>query len=277
MLWLDGKFTETANEVSLLSNSLHYGGAVFEGIRFYEMRSCQRGIFRLSDHIKRLVASATFAGMTCPFSESDLEQAVIQSVLASGLPEGYIRPIVFQGEGLPLTGRLAVHVAVAVTEWPKQPDSVTLQTSQFIRTHPRSTILQAKIAGHYVNSCLASREAKLNGFGDALLLDYEGNVADSTTANVFFVKGKRIFTPTADNIFVGITRDTMLVTLEREGYGVIEKKISLSEAYEADGMFLAGTACEILPVSKLDEVEFCSNNLVEECRRLYSNIVRGET
>ena len=271
-MWFDGEFIEDAQaRVSPLSHSLHYGGAVYEGIRFYEFpHNFWRSVFRLQDHINRLLVSAQVMDMESPYGAEELCEAVLESVKKSDLQAGYIRPAIFRGEGIGLMSPgIPVHTMIAVLPWAQGPDSISLATSKMIRLHPRSTSIGAKVAGHYVNSYLAAAEAKKSRANDALLLDYEDNVAETSIANVFFVKGETIFTPKTENIFPGITRDTILYLCHGE-----ERDVSLQEAKEADAMFVTGTACEVLPVARLDDKVFDTENpLVRKIRAFFGHVV----
>lgn len=271
-MWFDGKFVGDAeSHMSLLSHSLHYGGAVYEGIRFYEFpHNFWRSVFRLQDHIDRLLASAQAMDMEVPYRAEELCEAVLESVRASNLQAGYIRPAIFRGEGIGLMSPgIVVHAMIAVLELPHGPKSINLATSKMIRLHPHSSDIKAKVAGHYVNSYLAAAAAKKLGADDALLLDYEGNVAETSVANVFFVKGEKIFTPKADNIFPGITRDTILSFGNYE-----ERNVSLEEAKDAEAMFVTGTACEVLPVARLDDKVFdTEHRFVQRMRSYFWGVV----
>ena len=279
MVWYDGKLVKNEEVgVSPLSHSLHYGGAVFEGIRFYEIPcGSARAVFRLKDHIDRLLASACAMGMEIPYGVEELCEAVLDTIKQSNLQAGYIRPIIFRGEGIGLmSSGITVHVMVAVMPWVKGRESVNLATSQTIRLHPSSTNINVKVAGHYVNSWMAATEAKSLGADDALLLDWEGNVAEASVANVFFVKGDKIFTPSRKNIFSGITRNTVIHFCSKWSNAVEERTVTFAEAKDADAMFLAGTACEVLPVAKLDGKQLNTNHsIVLYCRNVYQKVVQA--
>lgn len=269
--WFDGQLVPLESvRVSPLAHSLHYGGAVFEGIRFYEfIHNGRRCVFRLEDHIHRLLASARIMGMESPYSTDELCEAVLSTVRQSDLYADYIRPVIFRGEGIGLNSenlRTHVMIALVVLPWQQTIKPIELVTSRFIRLHPQSTEITAKVAGHYVNSYLAAMEAKKAGADDALLLDHKGNVAETSIANVFFVKGESIFTPRLGSIFPGLTRDCIIDFCEnfrppKFGKMQIEQRdISLEEAMSADAMFVTGTACEVLPVAKLNGKQFDTQN-----------------
>jgi len=274
MIWFDGSFVNEAN-VSVLAHSLHYGGAVFEGIRFYNSAKGS-AVFRLGDHVRRLFFSAEFVGMELPLSRERVCEVVLEAVKRSGLTQGYIRPLVFRGEGLGLSSAGSeAHLAVIVLPWKKSSTGIRLKVSSIIRLHPRSTVLQAKIAGHYVNSFLAAAEAKKSGADDSLLLDYKGNLGETSVANVFVVNGARVATPPADCIFAGITRDSVMRLCKYAGIAVEETDIALKMAWEAAAVFIAGTASEVCPVTELDSLAVPNCAVARKCRRLYNLAVMG--
>ncbi|MFA5991111.1 MAG: aminotransferase class IV [Candidatus Doudnabacteria bacterium] len=274
MIWFDGSFVATA-VIDPLSHSLHYGGAVFEGIRFY---GTLKGvaIFRLADHVNRLFFSAESLGMVIPFSRKEIADAVIGAVKLSGFSDGYIRPLVFRDGGLGLSANgLPVHVMVAVIPWAKGKSEVSLKVSSFIRLHPQSTVLGVKASGHYVNSFLASAEARGQGADDALLLDYQGNIAETSVANIFLVNGSTIITPSPSCIFAGITRDSIIQLCGYAGIVVSEENIPLETTRGVEGMFIAGTAAEITQVEKLDGQPLVVSELGQRCSSLYMMAVYG--
>lgn len=255
-IWMDGKIIDW-NECKFhgLSYSLHYGVAAFEGMRFYHT---VRGtaVFRLKDHIKRLLNSAHEFGMDVKYGMSELSEATKKIVRASKLKSGYIRPIILYG-----STKLSVHAennevntVIAVLPWGKylKQESVKVMCSSYMRHHPKSLPMNVKIAGYYVNSVLAVREAGKNGYDEALMLDYEGNVAEGAAENFFMVKDEKLITPPLGNILPGITRDSVITIAKDAGFKVYEKKFKLNEAKKADEVFLTGTAAEITPVKQID-------------------------
>ena len=274
--WFDGQLVQQAT-ISVMSHSLHYGGAVFEGIRFYDAGSGRKSIFRLGDHVERLLFSAEAMGMRCPYSREVLEAAIIETMRVSGLADGYIRPIVFLGEGFGLcAGDLPVHTAIYVFSHKQREQPLSLDISELIRMHPRSTNLAAKVSGHYANSLQAARKAQELGADDALLLDYQGFVAETSVANVFFVREERVFTPMSENIFPGLTRRTVFFICESLGIPVAESHVTVSRALAADAMFIAGSASGLLPVARLNHKMFDTNNeFVSQIVEQYEQGVRG--
>ncbi len=275
-MWFNGEFVHETH-VPMTAHSLHYGGAVYEGIRFYRTSNNGRAVFRLEDHLNRLLGSARVMEMECPFPISALKQAALELIRRSGLTEGYVRPIIFNGEGLGLCAdHLPVNTGIVVLPWLQRVEPLRLMQSSWIRMHPASSVVEAKIAGHYVNSRLAALEAKKAGADDALLLDFEGNVAETSVANIFIVKKGKVFTPARGNIFSGITRSSLLQLSAQYSVSVTEKKVSLLEAQSCDAMFVVGTACEVLAVSAFGERELdISNQLLLLCQELYQKAVHG--
>lgn len=282
---MDGKLVKWSEaQVHVLSHSLHYGSAVFEGIRCYQT---VRGtaVFRLRDHLDRLFFSAKCLGMCLPFSFGEMTKAVLETVRANDLKEGYIRPLVFYGDGKMGLSPLGVRVRVAVAAWPweiylKDGSSIIkIKTSHFIRIHPRSSVMEAKISGHYANSILASLEVQKEGFDEALFLDYNGQVAEGPGENIFWVKRGTLFTPPLGSILPGVTRQTVLVLSRDLGLKTKEKNSALKDLKSADEVFLTGTAAEIVAVGQIDQSEINRGRpgpITDKIKQAYFNVVRGK-
>ncbi|MCH7618627.1 MAG: branched-chain amino acid transaminase [Candidatus Marinimicrobia bacterium] len=281
-IWMDGKLVPWKDaRIHVITHSLHYGSAVFEGIRFYDTE-IGPAIFRLEDHTNRLINSADSIKMQIPFNAEEINSAVIETVKANELKNGYIRPLAYYGygkmglrpEGAP------VNLSIAVWHWDNYlgTESVNVKTSSFMRFHPKSSITTSKIAGNYVNSIFASAEATSEGYDEALLLDYEGKVAEGPGENIFIVSNGHLFTPPPGNILTGITRDSVMTIAEDLGIRVEEKPLTLDEIYDADEAFFTGTAAEIAPIKSLDD-HALKNSLgpvTEKIRRSFFNIVNGK-
>jgi len=281
-VWMDGKFTSFAKaRIHVLNHSLHYGSAVFEGIRCY-MTPNGPAVFRLQEHIDRLFHSAQTMGMKMSFTKKQVAQAVLELVKKNKLQEGYIRPIVFYGEKMGLDPAGApVHLAIAAWPWGKYlaKESVSVKISSFARIHPGSSVMTAKISGHYANSIVASLEAKKAGFDEALLLDWRGNIAEGPGENIFFVKNKTLYTPKAGMILPGLTRDSVMVLARELGYKVAEKDVRLKDLPEFDEAFFVGTAAEINAIGKIDGHIFGAGGegtVTGEIRENYARIIHGE-
>lgn len=279
---MNGGFISGAKAtVPLLTHSLHYGSAVFEGIRFYETKNGP-AIFRLEDHIKRLFYSAKVMGMNIPYSQKELCDAVLTLVAKNKLMSGYIRPIVFYGSkmGLDPTGA-DLNVAIACWPWGKYlaKEVIKVKISKYIRIHPESSDMGAKISGHYANSILSTLEAKKAKYDEALLLDYKGNIAEGPGENIFFVKGNTVCLPSTSAILSGITRNTVMALARELGYEVIEKDIKPRDIKKYDEAFFTGTAAEITAIGNIDgEIVGTGKegHVTKNIREAYQSLVRGE-
>ena len=282
-IWMDGKLVKWHEaKVHVLAHTLHYGAGVFEGIRFYETEKGP-AVFRLKEHIDRLYYSAGTFGMKIPYSKEEFIKAVKETVRVNGLKAGYIRPICFFGYGkMGLNPEGApVNCAIAVWPWGKYlgENAVRIKTSKYIRIHPKSTHADAKICGHYVNSIFAFLDAKGEGYDEALLLDYEGNIAEGPGENFFIVKNKKIFTPPLGTILKGITRESIIQLARDLGFELNEKKIKLEEAYNADEVFFTGTAAEVTPIASIDDKQIGDGRTGPITKQLsgeYHKIITGK-
>ncbi len=285
-VWLNGKFMPPEKALdSVFIHTTHYGDGVFEGIRFYETDKGS-AVFRLQEHVERFFKSAKSIYMQIPFSRSEIGFAILETVISSGLKSGYIRPIAYFGEGLGVDPKdCGVNVAIGVLDWPPylgdKPTHVKIPS--IMRIHPRAEDVEAKICGQYANSSRATREVRLEGYNEALFLDYENNIAEGSGQNVFFVKDENLFTPQKGTILPGITRDSLIRIARDEGIGIIEKKISLEDALNSDEAFFCGTATEVSPIASItdkEKVEWKMTHkfgpITEKLKTLYSNIVRGK-
>lgn len=286
--WVDGRLVDEADaRVPLLSVSLHYGVAVFEGIRCYPT---PRGpaVFRLRDHMERLAASARVLGVPrLPFPVGDLVDAVRRTVSANRLDACYIRPLVyFTGGGFDLViDRAEPHVAILVWPWADYlgPDGrergVRATVSSFNRHHPNVMMTKAKIAGNYVNSVLAKTESVRLGFDEAIMLDPQGYVAECTGENLFVVTNGVIRTPPSAAALPGITRDTLLVLCRDAGWTVAETPVSRDDLYLADEVFVCGTAAEVVALREIDGRTVGTGRtgpVTRELQRLYQAVTTGE-
>jgi len=281
-IWFNKKLVDWEKaKIHVLSHSLHYGSAVFEGIRCYKTKKGP-AVFRLDEHIKRLFYSAKVLRMKIDLSPKEVKEAILKTIKINKLNECYIRPIVFYGEkmGLNLKGA-PLNIAIAVWPWPAYlgDKPIKVKVSKYIRIHPESTICDAKISGHYLNSILASMEIKEKGYNEALLLDYKGYVAEGPGENIFIVKNNQIFTPERGNILAGITRDTVIKLARDLNYKVIEKKIKLAELFSANEIFFTGTAVEISPIIQVNKTlinKGGEGEITKKIKEIYKKITRGE-
>lgn len=268
-------------KVSLLTHSLHYGSAVFEGIRCYQTKNGP-AVFRLDDHLKRLFFSAKTISMKLPYSLKEIKSAVIKVIKINKLKECYIRPIAFFEEKMGLNPeKTPVSLAIAAWPWQAYLGNKPIKTiiSSFIRPHPQSIISSAKISGYYINSVFASLEAKKKKANEAILKDYQGFIAEGPGENIFIVKKGKVFTPKTGSILPGITRATILKLLKDLKIKVQEKNISEKELKSADEAFFVGTAVEVCPIAQIDNVKINQGKIgpiTEKIKTLYFQLVKGK-
>ncbi len=260
-VWMNGRLVAHQDAVvHFLTPALHYGAGVFEGIRCYATESGP-AVFRLRDHIERLLRSArTFGFRELPYDVDTLCAAVREVVTANALDECYIRPVLYLAEGgwnLTLDGGRP-HVGIAVWPWTNYLGTearelgVRANISSFTRHHPNVSMTKAKVIGNYANSFLAKTESVRLGFDEAILLDPEGYVAECTGENLFIVRREALFTPPAAGILDGITRQSVLTLARDAGYVVQEARLSRDDLYGADEVFVCGTAAEVIGLREID-------------------------
>ncbi|HQT81641.1 MAG: branched-chain amino acid aminotransferase [Ferrovum sp. 37-45-19] len=260
LIWLDGQMIpwRSAN-THVLTHSLHYGLAVFEGVRAYNT-STGPAVFRLQEHTERLFRSAHILQIPMPFSINEVIEAQLNTVRENSLKECYIRPLVFLGsEKMGVSPRGAkTHITIAAWPWGAYlgdeaiEKGIRVKTSSYTRHHPNVTMCKAKASGNYMNSILANNEAITDGYDEALLLDVEGFVAEGSGENIFIVKKGIIYTPDLSSALEGITRDTIMSLAQEMNLKVIERRISRDELYSADEAFFTGTAAEVTPIREVD-------------------------
>jgi branched-chain amino acid aminotransferase len=286
-IWMNGELVDWADaKIHVATHGLHYGTGVFEGIRCYET---ERGpaIFRLSDHMKRLVESAKLLYMEIPYSLDELDAAVLDTVSANGLDECYIRPIAYVGYG-----ELGVNpgenpVDVSVLAWPwgaylgedGQKHGITAKISSWQRIGPNVIPHVAKATGIYLNSMLATTEARRGGYDEAIMLTEQGMVADGPGESIFVVKNGKISTPDLSaSILTGVTRDSVMQIAADLGHEVQEKQIIRTELYLADEVFMTGTAAEIVPLRAVDDIAIGEPGPITlAIQQAYADAVRGRT
>jgi branched-chain amino acid aminotransferase len=287
IIWIDGLLYEGQNaKIHILTHSLHYGTAVFEGIRCYKT---QKGlaIFRLEDHLKRLFESAKIYFMNIEYSKKELEDAIINTIKKNELDECYIRPLVYFGHGkmgvYPLNNK--VSVSIAVWKWDeyikKENDEqgIRLMVSSWMRIDGRTMPVHAKATANYANSALARIEAIKSGFDEAILLNTAGKVVEASAENIFIVKNKTLITPPiSSGSLEGITRDTVLALAREDDILTEIRDISKDELYLADEIFLTGTAAEIKSVGEIDNRMIGNGKIgtiTKRMKRLFEQSIRG--
>jgi branched-chain amino acid aminotransferase len=279
LLYLDGRYLKASEaKMDLYSQSLHYGYAVFEGIRAYRTQSGATRIFKSAEHFDRLKNSAAALNIPYPYNNAELIESTYQLLSANNLQDAYIRPLIYVPANMSFNRCTESHIVIEV--WQMQPflgeKLLKVMTSSFQRPNPKGFKIEAKAAGHYVNSILASQEAKAAGYDEALLTDLHGHVAEGPGANVFFEKQGKIFTPAKGNILPGITRATVIEICHSLQIPVEEISCTVDQLKEADAAFFCGTAAEVIGWESLDGTGFrkpWSQSLGRIIQQAYNNLV----
>lgn len=277
-IWHNGEIVEWCEaRLHVLSHSLHYGGAVFEGIRTYHGR-----MFKAREHFERFLRSAELMQYRIPYSVEALEAATYTAMQANGLAgDAYIRPIAWRGADFIGIGspNPQINVSIAAFAWTmpytpeKRENGVRLAISEWRRAPAEVFPPQAKSSPNYAIGTMSWNSAVARGFDDAVLLDTNGNVAESTGANLFFVRDGVLYTPTADCFLAGITRATILQIAESLGIRTVVGKATVDELMQADEVFLCGTAYEVLPVSAIEDRRYDSGTITRKIRATYRELV----
>lgn len=287
VIWLDGRMVPWRDaQTHVLTHSLHYGLAVFEGVRAYRTPS-GTSIFCLREHTERLLRSAHIMQLPVSFDLDTLMQAQLDTVRDNGLEECYIRPLVFLGsEKMGVSPRGAkTHVAIAAWPWGAYlgeealEKGIRVKTSSYTRHHPNITLCKAKSSGNYMNSILANNEVTADGYDEALLLDVEGYVAEGSGENIFMVRRGVLSTPDLSSALEGITRECIIQLAAECGLTVQERRISRDELYSADEAFFTGTAAEVTPIREVDRRMIGTGSrgpITEKLQSLYFDCVRGK-
>lgn len=268
----------TAAHTDLYGQTLHYGYGVFEGIRSYGTENGPR-IFKAKEHYERLIHSCNLLGIPFSYGVQELTEISYNVLKNNGMSDAYIRPLVFCDPSMSLINNQPSRLMIAVWEWGAYLGEklVNLKISPYCRPHPRSVHMEAKAVGHYVNSILATSDAKKSGFDEALLLDCEGFLAEGPGANLFFEKDGKLFTPALGHILPGITRATVFELCAEMGIAVEEGKFTPEELFEADSAFFCGTGAEIIGIQSVDNKTFkkeWADALGSKLRQAYLRLVR---
>ncbi len=287
-IWYDGKLVDWRDaKVHVLTHSLHYGMAVFEGVRAYKTVD-GTAIFRLAEHTRRLLNSAKIFQMVIPYSFDQLVAAQKETVKANALESCYIRPIAWIGSekmGVSAKGN-TIHTSIAVWPWGAYlgedgiAKGIRVKTSSFTRHHVNVSLVRAKASGYYINSILANQEVTAHGYDEALLLDTEGYVSEGSGENVFIVRNGTLYTPDLASCLDGITRDAVMTMARDLGIPVVEKRITRDEMYCADEAFFTGTAAEVTPIRELDDRTIGEGRrgpITERLQSLFFDVVAGKS
>jgi branched-chain amino acid aminotransferase len=285
-IWMNGELVDWDDaKVHVAVHGLHYGTGVFEGIRCYETPKGP-AVFRLTDHMRRLHESAKLLYMEIPYSVEELRQATHELIAHNGLPASYIRPIAFYGYGQLGVATAGNPVETVIMNWPwgaylgeeSLERGITAKVSSWKRVGPNTIPHVSKATGIYLNSMLATTEARRAGYDEAILLTDDGYVADGPGENIFVVRGGKIVTPPlSTSILPGITRDSVIQIAQDLGYVVEEANIIRTELYLADEVFMTGTAAEVTPVRAVDDHEIGVGPVTREIQQAYLDTVNGRS
>jgi len=277
-IWMNGEFVKWADaKIHVLTHGLHYASAVFEGERAYGGQ-----IFKLTEHSERLHESARVMGFRIPYSVAEIDEACRQLLVKQGLEDAYVRPIAWRGSEM--MGVSAqnnrINLAIAIWEWPsyfnpeQRMKGIRLDIAEYRRPDPRTAPSKAKASGLYMICTLSKHAAEAKGYSDAMMLDWRGQVAEATGANIFFVKDGKIHTPVPDCFLDGITRRTVIDLARRRGLEVIERVIMPEELTGFEQCFLTGSAAEVTPVAEIGPYTFQVGEITRVLMDDYSQEVR---
>ena len=281
IIFYDGDFVKaTEAKTDLYGQSLHYGYAVFEGIKSYKTANGTR-IFKAKEHFERLKRSAELMLMPFDYTAQEMVDITYQLLELNGLSNAYIRPIVICSPNMSLSKGKKTYLAIEAWNWDNGylANEMRVMTSSYERPNPKAFLVEAKVSGHYVNSILACQEAKDKGFDEAIVLDANGNVAESSGANVFFEKEGKLYTAPKGSILPGITRATVFEICENLGIPFEEKLFKPEEMRGADAGFFCGTAAELVALDSMDQVPFklkWEDSLAAVVQQAYRHLVLEE-
>jgi branched-chain amino acid aminotransferase len=288
LIWYDGKMVPWREATThVLTHSLHYGLAVFEGLRAYKTAK-GTAIFRLKEHTERLFNSAHIYMMKLPYDRETLIAAQKEVVRANKLESCYVRPIAFYGsEKMGVSPKGAkVHVAIAAWPWGAYlgteglEKGIRVKTSSYARHHVNVSMCRAKYSGTYANSILANMEATEHGYDEGLLLDVDGFVAEGAGENLFMIKNGKIVEPELNSALIGITRDSVIQLAGDIGYAISAKRITRDDLYIADEVFFTGTAAEVTPIREVDGRTVGTGKrgpLTEKIQSMFFDVVNGRS
>ena len=279
-IWFNGEFVAWGDaKVHVLTHGLHYASSVFEGERAYEGE-----IFKLREHTERLFYSAETLGMKIPYSVEEIDEACVATLKKQGLKDAYIRPVAWRGSEMMGVSaqKNRINVAIAVWEWPSYFDphqrlkGIRLDIADWRRPDPKTAPSFAKAAGLYMICTLSKHAAEAKGYADAMMLDYRGQVAEATGANLFFITDGVIHTPKPDCFLDGITRRTVIDLARARGIEVVERAIMPEELSGFGECFLTGTAAEVTPVSEIGSYRFTPGDISRALMDDYEALVTGK-
>jgi branched-chain amino acid aminotransferase len=275
-IWMDGALIPWRDaKLHVLTHGLHYGSGVFEGERAYA-----GNIFRLRMHTDRLIASGRILGFEIPYTADEIDEACRQTLAANGLTEGYLRPLAWRGsEQLSVAAQhTKIHLMIATWVWPAYFENrmagIAVDWAEWRRPDPTTAPTASKATGNYMTGTLSKHRAEARGFADAMMLDWRGNLAEATGANVFLAIDGTLHTPTPVGFLDGITRRTVMALARRRQIPVVERTILPEELDRAQEVFLAGTAAEVTPIRVIGEQTFTPGRVTEVLVEDYEALVR---
>jgi branched-chain amino acid aminotransferase len=287
-IWLDGEFIDWDEaKVHVLTHSLHYGLAAFDGMRAYQRSDGGTYVFRLREHVDRLFDSCKMCLLQPKFTREQIERVCLETLRVNGMVDGYLRPMVFIGEGAMgiYVPQNPVLTAVIAWRWGAYLGDEALKSGirakigSFARHHINVSLAKAKMNGQYTNSVLAKREAKLGGYDEAILLDANGYVSEGSGENIFIARRGVLYTPDLScSILEGVTRDTVITLAREMGISVVECRITRDQLWLADEVFLTGTAAEITPVREVDNRTIGQGTvgpITKQIQARFFDVVRG--
>jgi branched-chain amino acid aminotransferase len=278
-IWMNGKVIPWKDaHVHVLTHGLHYGSSVFEGERAYNGK-----IFKSKEHTQRFRKSANIMDFDLPFTDDEINAAKDEIVRISGGGDQYVRPVAFRGSEMMAVSAQnnTIHVAIATWAWPSMFDpeakmkGIKLDIAEYRRPDPMCAPVHAKAAGLYMICTISKHKAEKKGYADAMMLDWQGRVAECTGANIFFIKDGAIHTPIADCFLNGLTRQTVIAIAKQQGMEVIETRIMPEELTTFNECFIVGSAAEVTPVAEIGPYKFKPGNMSRSLMDAYSNAVRA--
>jgi branched-chain amino acid aminotransferase len=278
-IWFNGDLVPWQDaKVHVLTHGLHYGSSVFEGERAYQGK-----IFKSKEHTERFRKSANILDFDLPYTNDEINAAKDQVVAAMGGGDQYVRPVAFRGSEMMAVSAQnnKIHVAIATWAWPSMFDPETkmkgikLDIADYRRPDPMCAPVHAKAAGLYMICTISKHKAEKKGYADAMMLDWQGRVAECTGANIFFVRDGAIHTPIADCFLNGLTRQTVIALAKEQGMDVIERRIMPEELSTFNECFIVGSAAEVTPVAEVGPYSFKPGNMSRTMMDAYSNLVRA--
>jgi branched-chain amino acid aminotransferase len=272
-IWFNGSTVPWREaRVHVLTHGLHYGSCVFEGERCYG-----GSVFKLTEHSQRLVDSGRILGFELPYTVAEIDEATRSIVAMNGFSDCYVRPVAWRGsEQMGVSAQQSrINVAIAVWEWGAYYSDLRLTRALYDRPSPRSAPVHAKAAGLYMICTISKHAAEAKGYGDALMLDHRGYVAETTGANIFLGIDGKLHTPIADSFLNGITRQTVIALARGRGIEVVERHIRPEELRDAQEIFVTGTAAEITAVRAIDELSYQQGPLTRDLMDDFRALTRG--